>query len=260
MISENEIGFLVLHIGVGLERHYNIGYQRQPRVLLVCDAGNAMVRMIEAVLQRKYPQIEVTRTLTLREYELADAIGEDFVISTARVSEKSKPVVMIAPFPTDYQLEQIGKLVLVDRTRPWMLEKYFDAAHFRIIDKPVDQQTLFRELCEQLEAEGFVGAEFLDSVIEREAIVSTMLGDGIALPHSLGLLAQAVVYTVLAPQGIQWEMKPPMSSSCSPSAKASTKRQWRFTTSLSLSCVNARWRACASARILRRLRLWRWRV
>ena len=48
-------------------------------------------------------------------------------------------------------------------------------------------------------------ADFLDSVVEREAIVSTMLGEGIALPHSLGLLAQkTVVYTVLAPQGIQW--------------------------------------------------------
>jgi hypothetical protein len=119
--------------------------------------------MIEAVLQRKYPQIEVTRTLTLREYEQAESLSEDFVISTARISEKAKPVVMIAPFPTDYQLEQIGKLVLVDRTRPWMLDKYFDAAHFRIIDKPIDQQTLFRELCGQLESEGFVGAEFLDS-------------------------------------------------------------------------------------------------
>ena len=32
-----------------------------------------------------------------------------------------------------------------------------------------------------------------------------MLGDGIALPHSLGLLAQkTVVYTVLAPHGVQW--------------------------------------------------------
>ncbi|MEX9253287.1 BglG family transcription antiterminator [Pseudenterobacter timonensis] len=204
-ISENEIGFLVLHIGVGLERHYNIGYQRQPRVLLVCDAGNAMARMIEAVLQRKYPQLEVTRTVTLREYELTGAISEDFVIATARISEKAKPVVTIAPFPTDYQLEQIGKLVLVDRTRPWMLEKYFDAAHFRIIDTPLDRETLFQTLCTQLEAEGFVGAEFLDSVVEREAIVSTMLGDGIALPHSLGLLAQkTVVYTVLAPQGIAW--------------------------------------------------------
>ena len=204
-ISENEIGFLVLHIGVGLERHYNIGYQRQPHVLLVCDTSNAMVRMIEAILQRKYPQLEIAATIFQREYEQREAIDEDFVISTVRISEKDKPVVTIAPFPTDYQLDQIGKLVLVDRTRPWMLNKYFDAAHFRVIDKPIDQQTLFAELCQQLEQEGFVDAEFHDSVVEREAIVSTMLGDGIALPHALGLLAKkTVVYTVIAPQGIAW--------------------------------------------------------
>jgi transcriptional antiterminator len=204
-ISENEMGFLVLHIGVGLERHYNIGYQRQPRVLLVCDAGNAMVRMIEAVLQRKYAQLEMTETITLREYEQRDSISEDFVVSTVRIAEKDKPVVVMSPFPTDYQLEQIGKLVLVDRTRPWMLEKFFDARHFRIINAPVDRQTLFAELCEQLREEGFVDGEFVDSVVEREAIVSTMLGDGIALPHALGLMAKkTVVYTVLAPQGIAW--------------------------------------------------------
>lgn len=204
-ISENEIGFLVLHIGVGLERSYNIGYQRQPQVLLVCDAGNAMVRMIEAVLARKYPQIEIARTLTLRDYEARESIVEDFVISTARIGEKDKPVIMIAPFPTDYQLEQIGKLVLVDRTRPWMLDKYFDASHFCIVEGEIDQQTLFKTLCDQLHEEGFVDAAFLDSVIEREAIVSTLLGDGIALPHALGLLAKkTVVYTVLAPQGIVW--------------------------------------------------------
>ena len=204
-ISENEIGFLVLHIGVGLERHYNIGYQRQPKVLLVCDAGNAMARMIEAILQRKYPQVEVVSTLSQREYEQLEAITEDFVISTARISEKDKPIVTIAPFPTDYQLDQIGKLVLVDRTRPFMLNKYFDEAHFRVIDASMDQQTLFAELCQQLESEGFVDAEFYDSVVEREAIVSTMLGDGIALPHALGLLAKkTVVYTVIAPDGIVW--------------------------------------------------------
>jgi len=204
-ISENEIGFLVLHIGVGLERHYNIGYQRQPKVLLVCDAGNAMARMIEAILQRKYPQVEIAATISQREYEQLAAVAEDFVISTARISEKDKPVVTIAPFPTEYQLDQIGKLVLVDRTRPFMLNKYFDETHFRVIDGPMDRQTLFAELCEQLEQEGFVDAEFYASVAEREAIVSTMLGDGIALPHALGLLAKkTVVYTVIAPDGIAW--------------------------------------------------------
>lgn len=202
-ISENEIGFLVLHIGVGLERHYNIGYQRQPQVLLVCDTSNAMVRMIEAILQRKYPQLEIAATLSQREYEQREEIAEDFVISTVRISEKEKPVVTIAPFPTDYQLDQIGKLVLVDRTRPWMLNKYFDEAHFQVIDTPMDQQALFATLCQQLQQEGFVGAEFHGSVVEREAIVSTMLGDGIALPHALGLLAKkTVVYTVIAPHGI----------------------------------------------------------
>ena len=153
----------------------------------------------ETILQRKYPQLEIAATLSQREYEQRQEVAEDFVISTVRISEKDKPVVTIAPFPTDYQLDQIGKLVLVDRTRPWMLNKYFDEAHFQVIDAPMDRQTLFATLCQQLQREGFVGAEFHDSVVEREAIVSTMLGDGIALPHALGLLAKkTVVYTVIA--------------------------------------------------------------
>ena len=205
VISENEIGFLVLHIGVGLERHYNVGYQRHPQVMLVCDTGNSTVRMIQAMLMRKYPQIVVKQIISLREYEELKTIEEDFVISTARLTEKDKPVVVMSPFPTDYQLDQIGKLVLVDRTRPYMLEKFFDAAHFRIIDQPMDQSQLFRVLCDQLQQEGYVDETFCPSVEEREAIVSTMLGEGIALPHALGLQARkTVVYTVLAPQGVQW--------------------------------------------------------
>ncbi|MEI2266022.1 BglG family transcription antiterminator [Erwinia sp. CGal63] len=204
-ISENEIGFLVLHIGVGLERHYNVGYQRHPQVLLVCDTGNSTVRMIQAMLMRKYPQIVVSNIISLREYEQQQKIEEDFVISTTRLNEKTKPIVVVSPFPTDYQLEQIGKLVLVDRTRPYILEKFFDASHFLIVDRPMTQETLFRILCDQLEKENIVDETFYDSVVEREAIVSTMLGEGIALPHSLGLLAKkSVVYTVLAPQGIAW--------------------------------------------------------
>ncbi|MCW0308923.1 BglG family transcription antiterminator [Pantoea ananatis] len=204
-ISENEIGFLVLHIGVGLERHYDVGYQRRPQVLLVCDSGTSTLRMIEAMLMRNYPQLQVTQCLSQREYEARQRIEEDFVISTTRLSEKEKPVVVVAPFPTEFQLEQIGKLVLVDRTRPYMLEKFFDARHFCIIDRPMSQSALFRLLCDRLEAEGVVDNAFYASVEEREAIVSTMLGEGIALPHSLGLMAKkTVVYTVLAPQGIPW--------------------------------------------------------
>ncbi|KES14228.1 Mannitol/fructose-specific phosphotransferase system, IIA domain protein, partial [Gilliamella apicola SCGC AB-598-I20] len=46
---------------------------------------------------------------------------------------------------------------------------------------------------------------FYPSVVERESIVSTLIGENIAIPHSVGLLAKkTVVTTILAPEGIEW--------------------------------------------------------
>ncbi len=194
-ITDNEIGYLVLHIGVGLERHYDIGYERHPQALLVCDSGISTVRLLEAKIKREFPQLMVRQVDSLREYEKLEQIEEDFVISTVKVAEKNKPVVLVAPFPTSFQLEQLAKQVLIDRTRPYMMDKFFDETHFCIIDKPITQAELFNRLCRQLEQEGYIGGDFHPSLVEREGIVSTMLG----------LLAKkTVVYTVLAPQGIAW--------------------------------------------------------
>ena len=204
-ISENEIGYLVLHIGVGLERHYHIGYVRKPQVMLVCDGTNATLRNMEAMLHRRFPQMEICQTLTCQEYDAHNQVEEDFIISTIRLEEKNKPIVVVPSFPSDYQLEQLTKLVLVDRTRPYMLDRYFSANHFMIADEKMTRDQLFEKVCTQLHAEGYVKADFLSSVQEREEILSTILGDGIALPHALGLFAkQSTIYTIIAPHGIQW--------------------------------------------------------
>lgn len=204
-LTHHEIGYLVIHIGVGLERHYDIGYTRRPQALLLCDAGNATFRVLEARIKREYPQLQLTTLESVRDYEGLVRVEQDFVISTVKVSDKNVPVVQVAPFPTQYQLEQLGKLVLIDRTRPYLLDKYFDADHFMVVSEPLSQGALFDRICSQLEAEDLVESGFRGSLQERERIVSTLLGDGIALPHSLGLLARrTLVYTVLAPQGIDW--------------------------------------------------------
>ena len=204
-LTHHEIGYLVIHIGVGLERHYDIGYSLHPHALLLCDAGNATFRVLEARIQREYPKLQLTRLESVRDYQGLARVEQDFVISTVKVSEKNVPVVQVAPFPTQYQLEQLGKLVLIDRTRPYMLDKYFSADHFMMVREPLSQAQLFTRICDQLEQEELVETGFRGSLHERERIVSTMLGEGIALPHSLGLLARrTLVYTVLAPQGIDW--------------------------------------------------------
>jgi len=204
-ISEDELGYLAVHIGVSLERNYGAGSIRQTEVLVVTDAGNSTFRVVESKIMREFPQLKFSRGLTLQEYESLSEVSEDFVITTVRISEKNKPVIKIAPFPTPYQLEQVGRLAMVDQTRPYIIERFFDERFFMVINEKISQEELFQTVCHKLQQEGYVTPEFYPSLQERESIVSTLLGEGIALPHSLGLLAnKTVVATVVAPKGIEW--------------------------------------------------------
>ncbi len=203
-INEDEIGYLAMHIAVGLERHYNTAYQ-SPTALLVCDSGNGTLLMMEEKIKREFPQLILKPTTELSLYEKMDTIQEDFVITTIRLSEKNKPIVKVSPFPTDYQIEQIAKFVMVERTKSYILSHFFDAEHFMIIEDQITQAALFKQVCHRLETEGHVTGDFHASVCEREAIVSTMLNENIAVPHALGLLAKkTVIVTILAPNGIKW--------------------------------------------------------
>ncbi|OCL16986.1 BglG family transcription antiterminator [Gilliamella sp. wkB171] len=205
-MTEDEISYLAVHIGVALERNYSAGHERYAQILLVSDLGNATLRMIESKIKRDFPHIQISRILSYREYEQLTNIEEDFIVSTVRLTEKDKPIVKIAPFPTTYQLEQLGRLAMIDRTMPHLIERFFDKNFFLIMDKPITQSELFKVVCHRLEKHGYVDASFYHSVIEREAIVSTLLGENIAIPHSVGLLAKkTVVTTILAPQGILWD-------------------------------------------------------
>ncbi len=203
-INEDEIGYLAMHVAVGLERHYNTAYQN-PTALLVCDSGNATLLMMEEKIKREFPQLILKPITSLGFYEEMNEIQEDFIITTIRLSEKNKPIVKVSPFPTDYQIEQIAKFVMVERTKSYILSHFFDAEHFMIIEEPITQEDLFKQVCHRLETEGYATADFLSSVCEREAIVSTMLSENIAVPHALGLLAKkTVIVTILAPNGIKW--------------------------------------------------------
>nr|WP_086940065.1 PRD domain-containing protein [Thaumasiovibrio occultus] len=203
-MTQHEIGYLVIHLGVGLERN-NCLEHHTPKAILYCDAGNAVARGLEAIISRHYPLLELRTINNIAALERAQMLGADIIISTTPLIEARLPLFILDPFPTQHQLEELGKLVLVDRTGPYMLEKYFSAEQFLYIDEPIDQETLFNQVCGELEGRGLVEAGYGASLKEREVIVSTMMGNHIALPHSIALYAKhSLVYTVAAPRGIDW--------------------------------------------------------
>ena len=54
-ISEDELGYLAVHIGVSLKSNYGTSHHRPTQVLIVTDSGNSTVRVIEAKIRREFP-------------------------------------------------------------------------------------------------------------------------------------------------------------------------------------------------------------
>lgn len=88
LIPDGEIGYLVMHIGVGLERNFSLEEQLPPKALLVCDSGTSIVRLLESQLMRSLPQLTIEKVESLRDYEELSKVDADFVISTEKYHKK----------------------------------------------------------------------------------------------------------------------------------------------------------------------------
>ncbi|MEW4371852.1 BglG family transcription antiterminator [Paenibacillus kandeliae] len=207
-INDNEIGYLALHFGAALERKYHIPYSRRKTVLLVCGSGYGTARILESRLRSLFAELDVTRVVSLREYEQMSTIREDMVISTIRLpQQKNKPTTVVAPIPSDRDMASITRLVRTsDQQEENSCLRYFQPDCFVRLPSATDKFTLLRQLSEHLLEKGIVTSNFLPAVLEREQMASTALGQGMAIPHPLELSStRTAVYVCLLDEPLQWD-------------------------------------------------------
>ena len=69
-----------------------------------------------------------------------------------------------------------------------------------------DKTTAIRMAGEQLVARGCVEASYIDAMLAREEVVTTYIGEGVAIPHGVGAAKQFIKKTGLAvlqfPEGV----------------------------------------------------------
>jgi multiphosphoryl transfer protein len=75
-----------------------------------------------------------------------------------------------------------------------------------------DQRDAIEQVGALLVAEGFVTPAYVEAMHDREAIVSTYLGNGVALPHGTNEARDAILHTGIAvvqfPDGVAWGDEP----------------------------------------------------
>jgi mannitol/fructose-specific phosphotransferase system IIA component len=206
-ISDDEIGYLVMHIGAILEDTHLKDEGKNISALVVSDQGGASTRIVCQKIVRMYPNIAISKCISVEQYKAMQEVEESIVISLVAIEEKNKRVITLPPLPERWQLENMKYFLAAENSPPEAMVNYFSADHFFVFDSNVhSKESLINFLSAQLAQKGRVDEHYLGSVLEREARASTLLDDKIAIPHPLGLVALSTMVTVaIFPEGIEWD-------------------------------------------------------
>jgi mannitol operon transcriptional antiterminator len=102
---EEEVGFVVMHIGAALDR----GQGSFPRTaLVICPSGIGSSRMLSSRLEKEFPQIQQIRNSSLSELDAVGSGEFDLVVSTVELSGVSEEdYVRVQPLLPEEEVEKI---------------------------------------------------------------------------------------------------------------------------------------------------------
>lgn len=191
-VNQGEIAYLALHIGASLEKNYQIKYERHNSCLIVCGSGWGTARMIEASIKQTIPDVFITKTISAQKYNQLQHIEEDIVITTIDIEEKNKPVFKIETLPSKKQLIRLDQKIRNEVSQSVdIFSKYFSGNLF-FKKEFHDKNEVIKTLVKSFIEEDVIDKEddFIASILEREKLGSTVLGEGISIPHPMNLLAK----------------------------------------------------------------------
>lgn len=182
-LNDDEIGFLTIHFQAALERS-----MEQKQVIIVCPEGIGFSRLIANRIERFISSVHIVDIVSLSKISMMDLSKIDFIISTVPIQKCEKTVVLISSFLSEFDIRDINNYLIESSQNL----KHHNLEHLlKIIDETVvfvqldfqNKDEVLKYVCHQMYKNGYVTKEYQKTVFEREAIMSTDLGNRIAIPH-----------------------------------------------------------------------------
>ena len=182
-LNEDEIGFLTIHFQAAVERS-----MQQKQVIIVCPEGIGFSRLIAHRIERFISSIHIVDIVSLAKLKDMDLSSIDFIISTIPIKDCPKKVVIVSSFITELDISSLNNF-LVENARTSHVQHYENLS--QIIDESVvytnvdmqNKEDVLRYVCSKLEEHQYVTPSYIETVLQREEIMSTDLGNGVAIPH-----------------------------------------------------------------------------
>ncbi|MDF1509405.1 BglG family transcription antiterminator [Robertmurraya sp. DFI.2.37] len=193
-VIEHEIAYIALHIGVALERK-KTRRKELKRVLVVCASGVGSAKLLYYRLKNHFErEVEIVDTINyynLVSYNLASI---DLIISTIPIQESMQvPVLVVNPFLDDADKQKISCFLKEDM---YQVESYLHPERVFIHQDLRDKFEVINFLCQQLYVQGLVSSDYVNLVLEREALAPTCFGELVAIPHPMTPVTKETFWTI----------------------------------------------------------------
>jgi lichenan operon transcriptional antiterminator len=192
VINEDEIGYIAVHLEAAIERMKNMKKRQVRRVAVVCASGLGTAKLLAASIESKFPGLTIVGTYP--SYSLKDIKREevDLILSTVPVNEESTiPILQINALLSEEDVEKVNDYIsrkYLDEDKEKSFEKlqnfFSEDLFFTEIDKK-DSLGIIKSMAYALNTKGYVDDSYLDSVLEREEISPTSIGNLVAIPHPI---------------------------------------------------------------------------
>ena len=185
-LSEDEIGYISLHIGAAIERYFDSRYLKHKKAVIVYDSGYAAGSFLASKLNTLFKEtLEIIGRYPSHEIGESKLHEADMVISTVALKQVTLPVVVVDIPLSRRDIENVAKAITMDEQHPIdKITQFFDEQLF-INTTANSKEEIIHTLCTMLHQEQCIKDDFEASVLEREQRISTAMDGVVAIPHPL---------------------------------------------------------------------------
>ncbi|WP_429976169.1 BglG family transcription antiterminator [Enterococcus sp. DIV0086] len=204
---EDEVAYLTLHFLSALE---NIRAHKKKRVLLISPYGVGNQRIVRNQLD-KIQEFEIELFVAKSIFSVTNDITKEksLILTTEKLNlTTTVPVYHYDSFLRDVDLKKIRNILFEENQPSSVLMTFLKEELFFPKKMFTDKNKVIRFLCQELYKKGYCEKNFVEKVLQREALSSTDFGDFYALPHAVKREAkQNVVAICSLEKPLQWKEK-----------------------------------------------------
>ena len=208
-ITEDELAYVALYIQSALERK-----QENYKAVLVSNMTRGYVELVSSRITKNIPEIDEIKVVGRHDFSPNKCQDAQIIIADHPMNLNDPRLVIITNLLSDEGLLTLRSFMDdMNLTRESLKNTFspvchplFDPELIRLHMHVKSKEELLRKMSLALEKKGYVKKEFSQTVLDREAITSTAIGNHMALPHGAeSAVNESHVAIVTLDEPIAWD-------------------------------------------------------